>query len=185
MLQKAGAREFEAHVSFVDPHIGSIVGGQTVVTAERIVIATGSTPFKADIPGADLAGITDDLFYLPATPGPHRDRRRRLQRDRIRLHLRGASAPRCISSTASPCPCAASTATCAMAARRSHGRPDGIHLHHGAYPDAYPAPRGRPASERRVHLSDTSDILVDYAVLTTGRVPNLHGLNLEASGRRC
>jgi glutathione reductase (NADPH) len=66
MLRKAGVREFEAHARFIDAHTLD-VGGETV-TAERIVIATGSTPNKAEIPGADLAGITDDLFYLPERP---------------------------------------------------------------------------------------------------------------------
>ena len=66
MLQRAGAQTFEAHVRFIDPHTLD-VGGKRV-TAEHIVIATGSTPRRAAIPGAELAGITDDLFYLPERP---------------------------------------------------------------------------------------------------------------------
>jgi glutathione reductase (NADPH) len=58
---------------------------------------------------------------------------------------------------------------------------DGIHLHHGLIPTHILAD-GPAGEERRVHLSDTTDILVDFVVLTTGRVPNLHGLNLPAAG---
>jgi glutathione reductase (NADPH) len=177
MLQKAGAREFEAHVSFEDPHRLDV--GGTVVTAERIVIATGSTPFKADIPGADLAGITDDLFYLPERPA------------RIAIVGGGYSAIEfaCIFAGLGsevhliyrqPLPlrgfdCDLREAVAeAMQAR-------GIHLHRGVIPTHILA-EGPAGELRRVHLSDTTDILVDYAVLTTGRVPNLQGLNLEASG---
>jgi glutathione reductase (NADPH) len=58
---------------------------------------------------------------------------------------------------------------------------DGIHLHHGVVPTHILA-EGPRAEERRIRLSDTTDILVDFVVLTTGRVPNLQGLNLEAAG---
>ena len=58
---------------------------------------------------------------------------------------------------------------------------EGIHLHHGLVPTHILA-EGPTGNERRVHLSDTTDILVDFVVLTTGRVPNLQGLNLDAAG---
>ncbi|MFT8732160.1 MAG: FAD-dependent oxidoreductase, partial [Acetobacter fabarum] len=38
------------------------------ITAERIVIATGSTPTKLDIPGAELAITSDEAFALPQRP---------------------------------------------------------------------------------------------------------------------
>jgi glutathione reductase (NADPH) len=177
MLQKAGAREFETHVRFEDPHRLDV--GGTLVTAERIVIATGSTPFKADIPGADLAGITDDLFYLPERPG------------RIAIVGGGYSAVEfaCIFAGLGtevhliyrqPLPLRGFDCDLREAVAEAM-QAQGIHLHHGVIPTHILA-EGPVGAQRRVHLSDTSDILVDYAVLTTGRVPNLHGLNLEASG---
>jgi glutathione reductase (NADPH) len=179
MLRKAGAREFEAHVTFLDPHRLD-VGGETA-TAERIVIATGSTPFRADIPGADLAGITDDLFYLPTRP------------ERLAIVGGGYSAVEfaCIFAGLGtevhliyrqPLPlrgfdCDLREAVAeAMQAR-------GIHLHRGVIPTHIMA-EGPAGERRRVRLSDATEILVDHAVLTTGRVPNVHGLGLETAGVR-
>jgi glutathione reductase (NADPH) len=177
MLQKAGVREFEAHVRFVDPHTLD-VGGQTV-TAERIVIATGSTPNKADIPGAELAGITDDLFYLPHRPA------------RIAIVGGGYSAVefagifRGLGSEVhliyrQPLPLRGFDGDLRVALAEAM-EADGIHLHHGVVPTSILA-EGPTGEERCIHLSDTCDILVDFVVLTTGRVPNLRGLNLAASG---
>ena len=174
MLHKAGAREFEAHVRFIDPHTLD-VGGETV-TAERIVIATGSTPNKADIPGADLAGITDDLFYLPERPA------------RIAIVGGGYSAVefagifRGLGSEVhliyrQPLPLRGFDTDLREALAESM-EAEGIHLHHGLVPTHIRA----EGAQRRVHLSDTTDILVDFVVLTTGRVPNLHGLDIAASG---
>jgi glutathione reductase (NADPH) len=177
MLQKAGAREFEAHARFIDPHTLD-VGGQTL-TAERIVIATGSTPNKADIPGADLAGITDDLFYLAQRPA------------RIAIVGGGYSAVefagifRGLGSEVhliyrQPLPLRGFDHDLRMALAEAMAA-DGIHLHHGLIP-THIRSEGPTGDERRVHLSDTTDIIVDFVVLTTGRVPNLHGLNLGAAG---
>jgi glutathione reductase (NADPH) len=174
MLQKAGAREFEAHVRFIDPHTLD-VGGETV-TAERIVIATGSTPDKADIPGADLAGITDDLFYLPQRPA------------RIAIVGGGYSAVefagifRGLGSEVhlvyrQPLPLRGFDADLREALAEAM-QADGIHLHHGVTPTRILA----EGAERRVHLSDGRDIPVDFVVLTTGRKPKLSGLDLAASG---
>ena len=177
MLQKAGAREFEAHVRFIDPHTLD-VGGKTV-TAERIVIATGSTPNKADIPGADLAGITDDLFYLPERPA------------RIAIIGGGYSAIefagifKGLGSEVhliyrQPLPLRGFDGDLRQALAEAM-QADGIHLHHDLTPTHILA-SGPASEERRVHLSNGSDITVDFVVLTTGRVPNLRGLNLVASG---
>jgi glutathione reductase (NADPH) len=177
MLQKAGAREFEAHVRFIDPHRLDV--GGTTVTAERIVIATGSTPNKADIPGAALAGITDDLFYLPERPA------------RIAIVGGGYSAIefagifRGLGSEVhlvyrQPLPLRGFDGDL-RAALAEAMEAEGIHLHHGLVPTHILA-EGPAGNERRVHLSDTTDILVDFVVLTTGRIPNLQGLNLDAAG---
>jgi glutathione reductase (NADPH) len=177
MLQKAGAREFEAHARFIDPHTLD-VGGDTL-TAERIVIATGSTPSRAAIPGGELAGITDDLFYLPERPA------------RIAIVGGGYSAVefagifKGLGSEVhliyrQPLPLRGFDADLRLALAEAM-EAEGIHLHHGVVPTHILA-EGPNGEQRRVHLSDTRDVLVDFVVLTTGRVPNLRGLNLEASG---
>jgi len=66
LLNNAGAQIFDARAVFIDPHTLD-VGGQRV-TAERIVIATGGHPERAPIPGAELAIISDDAFFLPRMP---------------------------------------------------------------------------------------------------------------------
>ena len=62
LLDQNGATTFNAHAHFLDPHTIE-VGGQRI-TAEKIVIATGGHPETPDIPGADLAIVSDDAFFL-------------------------------------------------------------------------------------------------------------------------
>ena len=66
LLGNAGVTSFDARATFIDPHTLD-VGGKRV-TAERIVIATGSHAVKPEIPGAELGMISDDLFTLKAMP---------------------------------------------------------------------------------------------------------------------
>ncbi|MBR0650970.1 glutathione-disulfide reductase [Roseomonas terrae] len=66
LLAGAGVTSFDARASFIDEHTLD-VGGQRV-TADRIVIATGGTPHRLDIPGQELAYVSDDLFTLKALP---------------------------------------------------------------------------------------------------------------------
>jgi glutathione reductase (NADPH) len=66
LLGNAGVTSFEARATFVDAHTLD-VGGRRV-TAERIVVATGSHALRPDIPGAELGMISDDLFTLEALP---------------------------------------------------------------------------------------------------------------------
>ncbi len=57
---------FDARATFIDAHTLD-VGGQKI-TAEKIVIATGGTPERPPIPGAELGIVSDDAFYLPTMP---------------------------------------------------------------------------------------------------------------------
>lgn len=66
LLAGAGVTSFDARATFLDPHTLD-VGGQRV-TAERIVVATGGTPARLPIPGAELGLVSDDLFTLKALP---------------------------------------------------------------------------------------------------------------------
>ncbi len=63
-------RQITTHVGracFVDAHTLSV--GDQRLTAERIVIATGSRPSLPAIPGAELGLSSDDFFKLDALPG--------------------------------------------------------------------------------------------------------------------
>jgi len=66
LLVGAGVTSFEARATFLDAHTLD-VGGQRV-TAERIVVATGGHITRMEIPGAELALVSDDLFTLKAMP---------------------------------------------------------------------------------------------------------------------
>ncbi len=75
MLEKAGVRLITGHARFEDAH--TIVTTPTGldpeakperITAERIVIATGSAPSKLPVVGAELAISSDEVFGLPAMP---------------------------------------------------------------------------------------------------------------------
>ncbi len=66
LLDNAGARIFDARANFIDAHTLD-VGGQRI-TAERIVIATGGHPTGLDIPGAEHAIVSDDIFVMQDMP---------------------------------------------------------------------------------------------------------------------
>ena len=66
MLQGAGVTTFDARATFIDDHTLQV--GDKVVTAERILIATGGRATRLDIPGAELGMISDGLFTLPELP---------------------------------------------------------------------------------------------------------------------
>ncbi|MGK7869172.1 glutathione-disulfide reductase [Falsiroseomonas sp. E2-1-a20] len=66
LLKGNGVTTFDARATFLDDHTLQV--GDQRVTAERILIATGGTAQRLDIPGAELGLISDDLFTLPALP---------------------------------------------------------------------------------------------------------------------
>ena len=91
----ATARERRRHhprrrATVTDPHTVRAGHGRDV-TAEHILVATGGRPWcAADIPGTEHGLVSNDIFHLDDLPKTHADRRRRLYRLRIRLHLQRA-----------------------------------------------------------------------------------------------
>ena len=57
---------FDGHATILDPHTVSV--NEKQIRAKTLLIATGGKPFKPDIPGIELARISDDLFFLSALP---------------------------------------------------------------------------------------------------------------------
>jgi glutathione reductase (NADPH) len=174
MLQKAGAREFEAHVRFLDAHTLDIGGERK--TAEHIVIATGSSPHKALCTGAELTGTTDNLFYLPERPKS------------IAIIGGGYSAVEFAGIFAGlgtkvhliyrqPLPLRGFDGDMREAVAEAL-ETQGVSLHHGVLTSKIEA----VGEARCVHLSDATVLHVDYVVMTTGRVPNTHDLGLDAAG---
>ena len=67
LLDKAGVTHFDGRAKLLDAHTIEI--GETQVTAEKILVATGSRPFVQDIPGQALLSTSDDAFALEQLPG--------------------------------------------------------------------------------------------------------------------
>ena len=65
--EAAGAAIFRLRATVADPHTVRLADGREK-SARHILIATGGQPVKPDIPGADLAITSDEIFDLKAQP---------------------------------------------------------------------------------------------------------------------
>jgi dihydrolipoyl dehydrogenase len=72
LLKKAGVTVFTGQGRFVTPHLLEVTNdaGTERIQARHVIIATGSVPARAPIPGAESPGVvtSDDLLQLPAAP---------------------------------------------------------------------------------------------------------------------
>lgn len=69
LLKNAGVTLIEGHARVVEVgEIKKVEVGNTLYRAKRLLIATGGKPFVPPVEGAELAAISDDLFYLPELP---------------------------------------------------------------------------------------------------------------------
>ncbi|CAJ0597801.1 unnamed protein product [Cylicocyclus nassatus] len=73
-LSEKGIKLYTALASFIDKHTVKAVStdgkkSETILRAPHVVIATGLRPRYPDIPGTELGITTDDLFWLPKSPG--------------------------------------------------------------------------------------------------------------------
>jgi glutathione reductase (NADPH) len=66
MLNNANVELFRGYAKFLDPHTLEI--NDRKVTADKILIAVGGHPVKADIPGIEHAITSDDMFLLKEQP---------------------------------------------------------------------------------------------------------------------
>ena len=66
ILEDAGVTIIEGEAKFVDPHRLDI--GGRVITAERVLIATGSRAIVPEIPGAKQLLVSDHMFHLERLP---------------------------------------------------------------------------------------------------------------------
>lgn len=68
-LANAGVEVIEERAEFVDPHTLRLVISGREVTAERILIATGGTPWRPDdLPGVDRTITSNEIFHLEELP---------------------------------------------------------------------------------------------------------------------
>jgi len=66
LLEGTGVRILKGRARLRDRHTVEVDG--TVVTADRILVATGGRPFKSEIPGNELSITSDGIFHLDRQP---------------------------------------------------------------------------------------------------------------------
>ncbi len=66
LFENAGAKTYDGRARLVDAHTVEVAGQQ--ITAGTILIATGGTPVKPEIPGAELMITSNEAFHLPEQP---------------------------------------------------------------------------------------------------------------------
>ncbi len=174
LLEQSGVAILEGRAMLQAPHEVR-VGGRRV-TAEHVVIATGSRPSRPDEPGSELAVTSDEMFHLPELPRQvaivgggyiavefagilHGLGARVTQLYRGPLFLRGFDDD-------------------VRAALAEEMRKKGIDLRFDA-----PVERiERCDGGLRVALRGGEAVSADLVLCATGRVPNTRGLGLEACG---
>ncbi|MEY8882846.1 glutathione-disulfide reductase [Donghicola sp. XS_ASV15] len=67
LLAGSGVETFDQRARIADAHTVELADG-TKKTAKTILIATGGTPMRPDIPGAELGIVSDDIFHLDELP---------------------------------------------------------------------------------------------------------------------
>jgi glutathione reductase (NADPH) len=67
LLAGSGVETFDARATLVDAHTVALSSGETK-TAKHILIATGGHPVKPNMPGAELAITSNEIFHLPELP---------------------------------------------------------------------------------------------------------------------
>ncbi|GBQ41027.1 NADPH-glutathione reductase [Acidocella aminolytica 101 = DSM 11237] len=174
LLDNAGATIFDAKASFIDAHTLD-VGGKRV-TAERIVIATGGHPTGLDIPGADHAIISDDIFVMPDMP-------RRVAvvgSGYIAVEFAGVFAGLRAETHLvyrQPLPLRGFDTDLREALAEALAQ-NNVTLHAGTTPAAITA----DAHGKHLALSSGEVVTVDTVFFATGRAANTRGLNLAAAG---
>ena len=174
LLEQAGAKHFSARATLIDAHTID-VGGERV-TAERIVIATGGHPIRPDIPGAELAIVSDDVFYLPDFP----KRVAIIGGGYIAVEFAGIFAGLGAETHLvyrQPLPLRGFDEDIRVGLADALAS-NGIKL----YPDTVPKFISDEGGGKTLSLSDLKALEVDLVFFATGRAANTAGLGLTAAG---
>jgi len=176
-LREKGVEALTGTARFIDSHTLSV--GEEKVTADHIVIATGSSPKVPEIQGLkETPFLTNEtIFDLETFPkrlcviggGPIgcelAQAFSRLGSEVFHIHRRSY-----LLKKEEP------EARAVIAQRLSE---EGIHLYLGHQPKSV-----RYQQEYTVTLEQGEEIVAEALLVAVGRVPNVHSLNLEAAGVR-
>ena len=66
LLENSGVKLFPVHGKLVNSH--QVQVGEDIVSADKILIATGGRPWTPDIPGAEYSITSDEAFHLESLP---------------------------------------------------------------------------------------------------------------------
>ena len=66
LLSNAGVKLYTGHGKLLDSHRVQV--GEDIITAEKILIATGGHPWKPEIPGVEHSITSDEAFHLETLP---------------------------------------------------------------------------------------------------------------------
>lgn len=66
LLENSGVKLFSDHGKMINPHAVQV--GDEVISADKILIATGARPWVPDIPGIEHSITSDEAFHLEALP---------------------------------------------------------------------------------------------------------------------
>jgi glutathione reductase (NADPH) len=174
LLVGSNVAVFDAYATFVDAHTLD-VGGK-IVTAERIVIATGGKPTVPSFPGAEHCIVSDDAFYLPERP----QRIVLLGGGYIAVEFAGVFAglgSKVDLVVRQPLPLRGfdmDLRTCLAEALEAHC----INLHLGSGVTSVTEQEG----VKTVHLANGTTIETDLVFAAIGRTPATDGLNLALAG---
>lgn len=177
ILEGAGCTVFEARARFAGAH--RLLVGEAMLTAGRIIIATGGRPVRLEIPGAELGIVSDDAFFLPAMP----QRIAIIGSGYIAVEFAGIFAGlgaethlvyrRGLPLRGFDADLRAGLAE-ALAAQ-------GVIL----YPNAHPARVAGNGAGRILELTDGREVAVDAVFFATGRAANTADLGLAEAGIAC
>jgi glutathione reductase (NADPH) len=174
LLNQAGAKVYNARAVLIDAH--TIEVGGELVTAEKIVIATGGHPTRLEIPGAELGIISDDAFYLKEIP----KRIAIIGGGYIGVEFAGIFAGLGAETHLvyrQPLPLRGFDEDIRLGLAEALTA-NGVILH----PDVMPESISEDGDAKALALSDLSVLTVDTVFFATGRAPNIKGLGLEAAG---
>jgi glutathione reductase (NADPH) len=174
LLAGANATVFDARATLAGP--GEVEVNGERIRAQHILIATGGTPARLPIPGAEHGLVSDDLFTLPAAP----KRAVVLGGGYIALEfaciLKGLGAEVEVVHRA-PLPLRGFDEDIRAALAEALSA-QGIVL----TPDASPTRIARTDAGLMLTLSSGHVREADAVFFATGRVPNTQGLGLDAAG---